>query len=678
MSPFRASGKWKSDGPNRTNTGSSIRGRIGPPIPFPDDEEFPIRAPGTGIATPLGDNNAQEQQQQMQLTPSAAAELEHTIQQPGIAVGDFIVPTEATTVPATARVPSLREGSSRHTSPIQPSALRNSTTTPPSKSSMVPPQRKKSSLKSVFGRIFGKKRKSAASTLNGRESPMAARAGQHRSVSRKVLEEWQITDMTKVPAAMLDNNRDSLNPQKRSASLPINEYNRALRSHSVVVDPEDFTHRGTPDTNRDSIQADGTIRQRRATTPSRLWTPTKGPPGFATSWTGLSPRPASSHARGSHAISADETEAGIGMAVTSGSHPNRRSRSVGELRSIITGPSAARRRSDEIRYWRESYDPGVMSPMSSNRDDVADEGNDFIPPQPQEPPQPFNFGPMGEMAGMKITQAASLDTRVQRLESRMQKMERAIIRLHRQQSADALQLQDPPRRNSKFTYGNRPRTGTSETSQQKHEPRHRTLEATSQNRSSSYGSSRAPTVDTNTYHQPSLETFPISNLPSTDPAIISSQNATGRPLSTSTTIRGVPGNSPTIAKDGSFTQEHLSYLTNLIMTEQHARRELETLVHGLQKEIRTIRPSTAYPTPNSDHAISNHIIQGQRTAFSSFEGDDSSDDEARYDNDVFQTPNEERDFQDNTFGDVMDGDQKSSNRTMSLSRMTVGKGMQLV
>ncbi|CAG8950381.1 hypothetical protein HYFRA_00006874 [Hymenoscyphus fraxineus] len=648
MSPFRASGRWKSDGPNRTNTGSSIRGRIGPPIPITDDEEFPIRAPGAPRALPLSDGNGQEQQ----LAPSPAMEVEHIIhQQPGVAVDDFIVQTDAAPTsappppPPPLPIPSVEEGSTMHTSLEQPSTLRNSTTTAPSKDSMVVPHRKKSSLKTVFGRLFGKKRKSTAVTLS--ESPFTDREDQHRSV----------------PLALHDNPRDPMNQQKRSASLPIDEYNRALRSHSVLVDPDDFTHRGTPDTNRDSIQADGRIRPRRATTPSRLWTPTKGPPPFAANWTGLSPRPVSSQARGSRTITAEE-EAAIGMAVTSGSHPNRRSRSVGELRAAaLRGANVGRRRSDEIRYWRESYDPGVTSPISSNKDDTPFEKDDYTP---QELPQPFNFGPMGEMAGMKITQAASLETRVQRLESKVQKMEKAIIRLHRQQSADALQLQDPPR-NSKY----RPRTGTSEASQQKHEPRHRTLavESTSQNRSSSYGSSRAPTIDTNTY--------PTSNLPSTDASNISSQNATARPLSTSTTIRGISSNSPTISKDGSFTQEHLSFLTNLIMSEHNARRELETVVRNLQKEISMIRPSTAYPTTNANHAISNHIIQSQRGSFSNFEGEDSSDEDVRYDD--FRTPNEEREFQDLHFGDVMNDDQNTANnRTMSLSRMTVANGMQLV
>ena len=130
-------------------------------------------------------------------------------------------------------------------------------------------------------------------------------------------------------------------------------------------------------------------------------------------WTGLSPRPASSHARGSKVGDDVEADAHIGMAVTSGSHPNRRSRSLGEIRETAVAHTVTRRRSDEIKYWRESYEPGVLSPMSSNKPEAEEptllDGSENPPEEePQEPPQPFNFGPLGELAGMKITQAANL------------------------------------------------------------------------------------------------------------------------------------------------------------------------------------------------------------------------------------------------------------------------------
>jgi len=146
------------------------------------------------------------------------------------------------------------------------------------------------------------------------------------------------------------------------------------------------------------------------------------------------------------------------MAVTSGSHPKRRSRSLGEMREAASVHTVARRRSDEIRYWRESYDPGILSPLSSHKAEaeepiVIDEPEDNRDDEPQEQPQPFNFGPLGEMAGMKITQAASLDTRVRRLEERMLKMERVLYSRQNRSSAYHVRQQITRRYHCRSTQG---------------------------------------------------------------------------------------------------------------------------------------------------------------------------------------------------------------------------------
>jgi hypothetical protein len=426
-----------------------------------------------------------------------------------------------------------------------------------------------------------------------------------------------------------------------------------LRSHSTAT--EEFPN-AENETNLESIHADGRKRPRRATTPSRLWTPTKAP-GYG-DWTGLSPRPASSHARGSR-VNPDaeaETAAGIGMAITSGSHPKRRSRSLGEMREAAEVHTVARRRSDEIRYWRESYDPGILSPMSSHKAEVGepviiDEPGDNRDEEPQEQPQPFNFGPLGEMAGMKITQAASLDTRVRRLEERMLKMERVLFSRQNRSSAEPL-----PDRSSSVP---RPTTDNSEISLPKHQrhreqPRQQTQERPqgSQKRSSSYGSSRPSTVSTHISHHPSFETYSHPTIPSSVPPLSSSQ-ATARPLSTSTTIRGVPSSSPILPKNGNFTAEHYTALTNMILAEQAARQQLEAVVHSLQEQLHALRSTASHPARGS-----NHLERPPRAGsaaggeFSSFEQDDSSDDEGRYMQEDFQTPNEtEGHFGDEIFGD---------------------------
>ncbi|KAG0651086.1 hypothetical protein D0Z07_2364 [Hyphodiscus hymeniophilus] len=614
MSKFRGAGIWKSDAPVRTNTGGSIRGRISAPI-IVDDDEFPIREPGTGIATPL---------------PKDSMERPFSLKSATGSVHDFqpeCATSNGTGDSSRASLPPQPAYDPPPPPMDQPSALRNTMASSPSSLSNGKPHRKKSSLSAVFRRLFGaKKRKDSSSFNTTIQGPGGSKAGQHRSD----------------PSALTRNPKDLSPPQKRSASLPINEFNIALRSHSNAL--EDFPlEEGT---NRESIQADGQIRPRRATTPSRLWAPNKSR-GYG-DWTGLSPRPASTHGRDSKLISDVDANAAVGIAVTSGSHPNRRSRSLGELRDFGTANITIRRRSDEIKYWRESYDPGLLSPMSSNKADAEEPIQLDLPqmPQevPQEQPQPFNFGPMGEMAGMKITQAASLETRVQRVEDRMVQMEKAIYQLYHRTAREAVIFQEPPKKNlrrERSASTKRPRTDESEIILPT-QPRYREL------------------------HPPAGNPLEARSGLHLMVAV--------RPLSTSTTIRGVPSSSPTMSKDAHLTGEHYTVLTNMILAEQAARQDLEATVQSLQQQLQVLGSGGAAScqTPGSN-MLARPLKAGDGNQFSSFEQDDSSDDEGRYVQDVFQTPMEERGmFSDEIFGGVNGTDAKSPRRTLSLSRMTRG------
>ena len=188
MSKFRSPSKWRPDGITRTNTGGSIRGKIGPPIPIPDDDEFPIRTPGTGIATPLGTGSVE---QPLGLRGSTATD--RSLQQTGIAASGFTDRPQSASIPAQS---SAEEPLRRTT---QPSALRNSTASIPSRSSVGKPQRKKSSLRSVLGRLFGKKRKGGSTSSNEKDqSPSGVRADQHRSVSTLFLATLVETNLRRI------------------------------------------------------------------------------------------------------------------------------------------------------------------------------------------------------------------------------------------------------------------------------------------------------------------------------------------------------------------------------------------------------------------------------------------------------------------------------------------------
>ncbi|KAG4027254.1 hypothetical protein MFRU_031g00040 [Monilinia fructicola] len=680
MSKIPKAGTWKSEASGRTNTGSTVRGRISAPIPIRDDDEFPIRSPGTGIATPLGSLHSDGIEKVMR---GSAISGHSALAHGDIGMGSYIEPSRRTgSTPIPSNRPSynapsrLTEDFSVHgcSSPVGRA----------SESIISKPARKQSTFKGVLSKIFGKKRKDAS---HKRQVIDALQSEQHHRSD---------------PTALSRNPVNAATSPKRSTSMPINEFNRALRSHSPFVDSSLKENNDTErDPTRISTQTQSTTTRTRVTT-GRLYTPDKTP-GYA-DWTGLSPRPASAQAKGSKALSDEDGSGSIGMAITSGSHPNRRSRSLGQLREAArVAGETTRCRSDEIRHWRASYDPGPLSPLSSNKAE-ADEPMSVDDPESPRPIesrdqlQPFNFGNLSGLTGMKITQAADLATRVDHIESRLSEMEKTVCQIHRQLNGngDNVTLRDPPKggQRDRSSSARRPPTDNSELTLPVL-PRHRHWhEFGAQNRLSSNNNINRPTSSShNSYHPDFDETVPTPYATTTDDRVhLSSSHTTGRPLSTSTTIRGLPSSSPTIQKDAHLTIEHYTNLTNMFLAEQSARQHLENIVLTLQQRIASYPSiaSTSYPTPDSV-AGGRPILDTTSSTKSTSElfGIDSDDDAYVATPDVFQTPKEE--LGGPTFGDEVFGAGKGTRdrntrlsvdtgkgdeRTLSLSQITLKRGVQ--
>lgn len=474
--------------------------------------------------------------------------------------------------------------------------------------------------------------------------------------------------------------------------MPINEFNRALRSHSPFVENGLKDQNNTePEPHRTSTQTQSTTTRTRVTT-GRLYTPDKTP-GYV-DWTGLSPRPASAQAKGSKDPSDEEGSGSIGMAITSGNHPNRRSRSLGQLREATrVAGGMTRRRSDEIRYWRASYDPGPLSPLSSNKAEAEEPilVNDQESPRPiesRDQPQPFNFGHLSGLSGMKITQAADLATRVDRIESKLAEMEKTVYHIHRQlnENGDHVTLQDPSKvaKRDRSSSGRRPPIDSSEMTL----PRHRHWHEFGAQNQLPNNNAHCPTSSShNSYHPDFDDTVPIPYATTTDDRMhLSSSHTTGRPPSTSNTIRGLPSSSPT-TQNTPLRMEHYTNLTNMLLAEQSARQHLENIVLTLQQQIASypsIASTSSYPTPDSATG-GGPILDTTSSTKSAFEefGVDGDD------NEVFQTPNEE--LSGPNFGDEVFGTGKGNGnetaklsidtgrgvaRTLSLSQITLGKGVQ--
>ncbi|KAL2161522.1 hypothetical protein VTH06DRAFT_8084, partial [Thermothelomyces fergusii] len=486
----------------------SIRGTISAPIPIPpaprDDEfpvrnpgsagailtggdEFPLRSPAVGIASPLPptdgarsslDETPEQQQRSREYlsSPESAAECERDEEeiQPAPVLGSSggdradhrggtMSEPPSTPPPAPHSVPGTtgERSASRPASRSPPNRLASPRTSPLADSlskaspptgrvtnpalnngrhsvvssdatnkqmaqSRDSPLRKKSTLRSALGRLFGRSKKKGPTgtqddgSVSGRESRPPGSV-QHQSD----------------PSAL---GRGKQKSPDRSASVHVNELGRPLRSHSVG--PDDImaieSARNSPHANPDGAAS----RRRAATTGGHTLL---RPHPFAREWgTGLSPRPASAQGRasraGARADSDDPDEIGRAITSDSGGGHRRRSRSLSGLQDLVGSRQDGRRRSGEIRYWRESYDPGFPPPLSPDaQDDVDDPGAGDISapespaverPPPKTPPQPFDFGFLSkEMIGMKITRAADLDTRLGTLESRTAQMERVVDRL---------------------------------------------------------------------------------------------------------------------------------------------------------------------------------------------------------------------------------------------------------
>ncbi|KAL2017721.1 hypothetical protein VTK56DRAFT_1746 [Thermocarpiscus australiensis] len=676
----------------------SIRGTISGPIPIPStpdddefpirnpgsakaltspDDEFPIRRPGTGIAAPLPpsdegasssreqvvetgepghsdqqdqqacghehehahehdiDNEPDQEQMEVQVaTPSDASDAANTSGGSSADAGRDVRPEPpSNSPPAPPPGPSTPTGrpasrppsrsSPRETPPLGTSPSRGSPATrratnpvlstvrystvsdPPSKpagQSKDSPQRKKSTLRSALGRLFGRGRKK-----NGNGSQVVAPESGGDSVPPDSTQQHRSD-----PTALGRPNRIS---PKRSASLPINELDRPLRSHSIG--PDDMmaieSVRNSLHAEAPGASAETEGRRRAATAVGRTFA--RPHFSFNPEWgAGLSPRPASAQGRGSQlggqAEPEDPNEIGRALTSDSGSGLRRRSRSLSGLQDLV-GARLGRRRSAEIRYWRESYDQGFMSRLSSNaQDDIDDAGMaDVSAPEspaverpPKTPPQPFDFGLLRkEMVGMKITQAADMDIRLGNLESRTSRLERLVDQLRHAVTGVGgafggtmrAEVEPPSRDNSKDAA--RPSSSR------------RSLETDSRSQVS-FG--EAPTYVAS-LHPPSSSAS-RAHPPVTTTASPALRSPANRPTSTAT-LRGAGATTP--------QDDHLmvSQLRKELEAERAARQALESQVRKLSERVNTLsttmfamvrRPSESRSQERLGLASSSSVVVG--------------------------------------------------------------------
>ncbi|KAK8114446.1 hypothetical protein PG999_006515 [Apiospora kogelbergensis] len=599
---------------------SNIRGKISGPIPIQnpaEDDEFPMRERGTGHATPLGSeapNRLAPPQERGSIIDNQSTN------------GQVRVSPEERT--PSRNQPGTSQASENSGSPAQQrttrsSTLRYSTVSNNTDSDRDTPQRKKSTLRSALSKLFGRKKKNSS---NG-----GSLETHHENPSEPALQRSE-------PSSLSRGARTKEGEPKRSASLPITEFDRALRSHSVG--PEDII---AIESARNSLQVEPMkYRKRAATTTSRLFNTKSRDFGDLQ---GLSPRPASAQGRANQEIT-DDDPSNIGRAITSDILTlHRRSRSLSQLPD--DGSHLQRRRSDEIRYWRESYNAGLLSPTSSN----ANEDMGVLPVEPPEspakpvpmtPPQPFNFGPV---AGMKITQAVTIEERITALETSNQKLEKLVYQLFQLlpgvNEYPATSERPPPAAPRPYSSAH----STSSVSAT------RARENASRDSNDSFG-------DENTF---------IGSIPP-------SSGLANRPVSTAT-VRGATS-LPTLHRNlsGQFTPDHYTTLLAIIETERSARQALEAQVHKMSTQLQLLSRASQKGAPANG------------PTYSTFEHDDDEEethltpaDDDLSGSEAFKTPNEE--YHQHGFGafgeeltdEESDGRRKRAARTLSLSQLTLKK-----
>jgi hypothetical protein len=606
----------------------SIRGRISAPIPIvdsTDDDEFPMRQPGTGIAVgpdvadipeaTATDNGPgrSETHLRSQSTPMAAREHQ--------AVSSAFTESDTSSRIASQSRPStmIQNSPGRLTNPS--SMIRHSTISeaPSSQvgSAKGGPERKKSVFRGALGRLFGRKKKNRMS-----EVVEAATTSAQEKQEKKEAGSSPLKNHETPPDETPNNKSHTRNPSNTSA-LNFS----TVRSRSVGPEGP-----GNGERIRRSMSADLSLAKMRGGTANMRLNgfarPGDGGP------TGLSPRPVSTQAQSKS--NADDEEETIGRAITSDySYLKRRSRSLSGIPVLQDDEAEPRRRSAEIRYWRQSYDPGLLSPLSSGpQEEQSPAQADMSEPTPnlppKTPPQPFEFGDltiMNEMAGMKITQAVSLDTRIGSLEARMRRMEKVVTRLAHA-VPNARLHQDAGPYGQDRTQGYRPSSSHVVGGDRGYPVPNGGADPLSLFVFSPNGKGAGTT-------RPSTQQSNISMASAGDTQTLASSvhryqlshavGGTNRPLSTAT-IRGV-ASLPTLSKDfsGAMTMDHYTTLIALIDTERAARQALEADVKRLGHQLNLMSRASGYSRTTLGDGPPTGYSAGGTSAFDLDDDDDEND-----------------------------------------------------
>jgi len=527
------------------------------------------------------------------------------------------------------------------------------------------PKRKRSGLGTVIRRIFGRR------SVKNRISLPAPVEHHHNVRSSARAPNCRLT-REKDPHTFITS-PSVLKPQ-RAASAPSADLLRssALGSHSpfalnIQGDPR-FSNSGVPP-QPERPPPERPTRPRRASLPSVILSSQEAE-DINDALTGL----------GLQDVGNQVPEGrDIGFAVTSGSNPKRRSRSVGDHRSAAKEHRMSpiqwrqwRRRSDEIRYWRESTtddDPTTLptfgqpafthpEPASITADPAAKAvlGTSDESSRPFEAHnEGFNFGL--PIDGIHSSEHIDLEERMITLELKLMDLDFAISKFQAGSFSPPNEIQQSEAISSVPTVPSHNRSVSDQ-------PRMQALKT------------GGPFVD----KYPSLAYYQNGSMPNTQQGAFPSWNEAmsfrprGRPTSIATTLKAsgagqdhAPGIRSSIDRGfrSSITEltiEHYTTLITLIRREQSARMRLEDHVVELQQQIQILQARSSPPqSRRAQQNLGRHFSpddvrrpyglgldsREQRGRSSNYSGETDTDEDNFHD--VYVTPVERGEFERDDF-----------------------------
>lgn len=459
-----------------------------------------------------------------------------------------------------------------------------------------------------------------------------------------------------------DHSLEELRKQNPLRSQPADEY----ASHPVMAPPVlPFPMNiNAPDpsaspSNYLSFETGPRVHRRRATLPSMILSPDDAA-ALRKMWSSPDLQPASP---GTHSLGPSLPSPQIGMAYTSGSNPNRRSRSAGALRELSRTQeqtTGLRRRSSEIRYWRtsrmdmeqlenerrvstssecrseeSSVAPSVHNSMTEFSDAFAETGSsargDNI--------HAFDFG------SITTAQDSTTDKHVSVVEARLSQLEFNMQHL-------SMSLQEVSQKTTRHTFvldrSRSPRRSQSPLNSSRTGLQSNSKDAVMPQRSASSKRYTQNTADAAGH--PAMQAASKSYLlhsslySSLTPTILLPGPAqTIRP----STSQATPQAQAAIVEElapSPLIYDHLAPLYNALRYERSVRKGLETQVLQLRRDVlelgkvvTQLRGIDGYPTPSPDTTLRGEGHSTERSRFSGYD----SDDEGKGMGEKWTTPREE-------------------------------------